>query len=266
MSEEEIVLLKIDQNGVAHVTLNRPDVHNAFDEHVIARLSAIWDDLAGNDDVGAVVLRGNGKSFSAGADLNWMKRAADYTEDQNREDAMNLAAMLQKFYELPKLTIAVVLGAAMGGGLGLVACADVVIADEGAKFALSEVKIGLIPATISPYVIRAMGTRHAKRYFQTGERINGQRAYEIGFVHEYADRPEDVEYLLGKILKNVSANGPKAMAASKRLFIDVEGRKIADSLLEDTAQRIAVTRAGDEAKEGLDAFLSKRPASWVKYD
>lgn len=261
---EEIVLLEVDSDGVAHVTLNRPEVHNAFDEHVIARLSEIWDALAVNDAVKAVVLRGKGKSFSAGADLGWMKRAADFSEAQNTDDALKLATMLKKFYELPKLTIAVVLGAAMGGGLGLVSCADVVIADEGAKFALSEVKIGLIPATISPYVIRAMGQRHAKRYFQTGERFDGKRGYEIGLVHEYAERPEDVEYLIGQVLKNVKGNGPKAMAASKQLFLDVEGREITDPLLIETAKRIAQTRAGDEAKEGLDAFLNKRKPSWIQ--
>lgn len=261
---EEIVLLEIDENGVAHVTLNRPEVHNAFDEHVIARLSDIWDELAVNDAVKAVVVRGKGKSFSAGADLGWMKRAAEFSEAQNTEDALKLATMLQKFYELPKLTIAVVLGAAMGGGMGLVSCADVVIADEGALFALSEVKIGLIPATISPYVILAMGERQAKRYFQTGERFDGKRAYAMGFVHEYAERPEDVEYLLGQVLKNVKGNGPQAMAASKKLFLDVEGRELGEALLVETAKRIAQTRAGDEAKEGLDAFLNKRKPSWIQ--
>ncbi len=260
---DEIIILEIEDN-IATVTMNRPDVHNAFDEHMIARLSEIWDELAGREDVLAVVLQGKGKSFSAGADLDWMKRAADYTEEQNRADALKLATMLHKFYTLPKLTVALVFGAAMGGGLGLVSCADVVIADEKAKFALSEVKLGLIPATIAPYVIRAMGARHAKRYFQTGERINAEKARYIGLVHELAARPEDVDYILHRLMIELRGNGPKAMAASKALFCDVVAVPHSSDLLEETSGRIAKIRATPEAKEGFTAFLEKRKASWNK--
>lgn len=263
MTEEDIVLLNMEEPGVARVTLNRPEVHNAFDEHMIARLTAIWDELAARDDIIAVIIEGKGKSFSAGADLDWMQRAAGYTPEQNREDAYKLATMLHKFYTLPKLTVALVFGAAMGGGLGLVSCADIVIADEKAKFALSEVKLGLIPATISPYVIRAMGARHAKRYFQTGERIDAQKAYDIGLVHELAESPSDVEYILHRLMIELRQNGPKAMKAAKQLFCDVVAAPHTSELLEGTSERIAQIRATDEAKEGLAAFLEKRKPSWA---
>ncbi len=258
---EDIILLGIEK-GVATVTLNKPDVHNAFDEHMIARLSAIWDELAVREDVAAVVLQGKGKSFSAGADVNWMKKAAGYSEAQNREEALKLAKMLYKLYTLPQVTIACVFGAAMGGGMGLVSCCDVVIADSEAKFALSEVKLGLIPATIGPYVIRAMGERQARRYFQTGERFDAATAYRINFVHELAERPEDVEYLLHKVLQDIEKNGPLAMKAAKKLCHDLAGRAIDESVLADTANRIAAIRTAPEAKEGLAAFLEKRKAEW----
>jgi len=263
MTGADIVLLETKE-GVATVTLNRPDVHNAFDEHMIARLSAIWDELAGREDVRVVVLKGRGKSFSAGADLNWMKRAALYSVDQNREDALKLARMLHRLYTLPQVTIACVFGAAMGGGMGLVSCCDIVIADKEAVFALSEVRLGLIPATIAPYVLRAMGGRQARRYVQTGERFNGAKAYEIGFIHECAERPEDVEYLLHKVLLEIEKNGPHAMRAAKRLCLDFEGRDVTADVLDDTAGRIASIRSGDEAREGLSAFLDKRKAGWVQ--
>lgn len=262
MTDKEIVILDI-KNGVATVTLNKPEVHNAFDEKVIARLAEIWDGLSDNDDVRAVVLRGNGKSFSAGADLSWMQRAAEYDEAQNEKDALALATMLHKLYSLPKLTIACVHGAVMGGGMGLAACCDIVIADRATIFALSEVRLGLIPATIAPYVIRAIGARHARRFFQTGERFEGQKAYDIGLAHELADRPESTEYLLHKMLQNVEKNGPEAMVAAKRLCADYEGRTPDDDLLHDSAKRIAAIRSGKEAKEGLSAFLEKRSADWT---
>lgn len=260
---DEVVLLEI-RDAVAHVTLNRPDVHNAFDEEMIARLTALWGDLAGRDDVRAVVLSGKGKSFSAGADLNWMKRAAGYTETQNREDALKLADMLHSLYTLPQVTVACVYGAALGGGMGLVSCCDIVIAEKDSKFALSEVRLGLIPATIAPYVLRAIGERQARRFFQTGERFDGAKAHEVGLVHRLAERPEDVEYLLHATLKEIAANGPQAMRAAKKLCLDLAGQPLSDSLRGDTAKRIAAARAGVEAKEGLSAFFDKRPASWIK--
>ncbi|MBI4030931.1 MAG: enoyl-CoA hydratase/isomerase family protein [Proteobacteria bacterium] len=258
----ETVLLEV-RDSIAHVTLNRPDVHNAFDEEMLACLHTLWGDLAERGDVRAVVLTGKGKSFSAGADLNWMKKAAGYTEKQNREDALRLADMLYRLYTLPQVTIACVYGAAMGGGMGLVSCCDIVIAEKDARFALSEVKLGLIPATIAPYVLRAIGERHARRFFQTGERFDGAKAHEIGLVHRLAGRPEDVEYLLHATLKEIAANGPQAMRAAKKLCLDLAGQPLSESLRGETASRIAATRAGNEAKEGLSAFSDKRPASWI---
>lgn len=249
--------------GVATITLNRPDTHNAFDEHMIAALSGKLDALHIEKDVHVVVLCGADKSFSAGADLNWMKRAAAFTEQQNKADAMVLATMLHKLYTLPKVTIACVQGAAMGGGMGLASCCDIVIADKEAQFALSEVKLGLIPATIAPYVLRALGERHSRRYFQSGERFNGQRAYEIGFVHELVDGADDMDTKLKGLLGALAANGPQAMKDAKKLCLDLAGKPITPELIDDTANRIARTRAGGEAKEGLSAFLEKRKANWV---
>lgn len=259
----DIVLVEV-KNNVATLTLNRPDVHNAFDEHMIAALTRHFDDLAVREDVRVVVLKGEGKSFSAGADLNWMKRAAGFTKEQNKADAIALATMLHKLNTLPKLTLAMVQGAAMGGGFGLVSCCDIVIAAADAKFALSEVKLGLIPATIAPYVIAAIGPRYARRYFQTGERFSGTQAHAIGLVHELADVVEDMPLLLGNILDQVAANGPQAMAASKKLCLDLAGKAVTPEIMDDTASRIASTRAGAEAKEGLGAFLEKRKAAWIK--
>lgn len=259
---QDIVLMNVE-NGVATITLNRPDTHNAFDDHVIAALSGKLDVVRLESDVHAVLLRGAGKSFSAGADLNWMKRAANYTEAQNKADALALADMLNKLYTLPIVTIACVQGAAMGGGMGLASCCDIVIADKDAIFALSEVKLGLIPATIAPYVLRAMGERQARRYFQTGERFNGQRAYDMGFVHEVADGVTDIEVSLETLLKIIAANGPRAMKDAKKLCLDFAGKPITPETINDTASRIAHTRGGVEAKEGLSAFLEKRKAQWV---
>ena len=255
------VLLDIS-GGVAHVTLDRPDFHNAFDEDTIAHLTKCWCDIGDRADVFAVILRGKGKSFSAGGDLNWMKRAAGYTEAQNYDDALKLATMLNGLYMLPQTTIAYVQGAAMGGGFGLVSCCDVVIAEEDAVFSLSEVKLGLIPATIGPYVMRALGERQAKRFFQTGERFDGKKALSIGLVHETAARPEDAEYLLEQVLKNLRASGPHAVRAAKRLARDLAEAKLDIHLMQETARLIAQTRAGPEAKEGITAFLEKRKANW----
>jgi methylglutaconyl-CoA hydratase len=260
---EEIVLSEI-KDGVATLTLNRADVHNAFDEFVIARLNKEFEALAANADVFAVVLRGAGKSFSAGGDLNWMKRAASYTEEQNYRDGLVLATMLNRLYSLPQVTVACVHGPAMGGGFGLAACCDIVIAGPDARFALSEVKLGLIPATIGPYVMAAIGPRHARRYFQTGERFDAKRGHEIGLVHEIAASAEEIEEKLNAVLSALRGNGPQAMRAAKRLALGLSGQAVTPDLIDSTAKLIAQTRAGDEAKEGLTAFLEKRKAGWAK--
>jgi methylglutaconyl-CoA hydratase len=258
-----IVLMDV-KDSVATITLNRPEVHNAFDEHVIAALGGKLDALHIEDNVQTVVLRGAGKSFSAGADLDWMKRASGFTEQQNKADALALAAMLNKLATLPKTTIACVQGAAMGGGLGLAACCDIVIARDDAVFALSEARLGLIPATIAPYVLRAIGERQARRFFQTGERFKGEQAFALGLVHEVAHSEAELETKLQTILDVLKDNGPKAKVAAKKLCIDLAGKPITQDVMNDTATLIAQTRAGTEAKEGLSAFLEKRKASWVK--
>ncbi|NOZ67642.1 MAG: gamma-carboxygeranoyl-CoA hydratase [Alphaproteobacteria bacterium] len=259
----DTVILEQGDDGIAFVTLNRPEVHNAFDEHMISRLSEVFQTLEADKHCRAVVLRGAGKSFSAGADLNWMARAADFSHNENLADAEHLAIMLSDLYSLNKLTIACVQGAAMGGGLGLVACCDLVIADVNTTFALSEVKIGLIPATISPYVLSAIGARHARRYFQTGERFKGQRAYDMGLVHELTTTEEEMATQLQAMLDHVRANGPLAMREAKRLILDYGGRAITPDIMEDSAERIAAIRARAEAKEGLAAFLEKRKPDWM---
>ena len=257
----DLVLMDVE-DGVVTITLNRPESHNAFDEHVIAGLSGKLDTLYVEKDVRVVFLRGAGKSFSAGADLGWMQRAAGFTEQQNKADALALAAMLSKLNTLPQVTIACVQGAAMGGGLGLVACCDIVIAREDASFALSEVKLGLIPATIAPYVLRAMGERQARRYFQTGERFKGDRAFELGLVHEVAHSDAEMEAKAQTFIDLLKTNGPAAMKAAKALCLDLSGKPVTPELMDDTATRIARTRAGAEAKEGLAAFLEKRKANF----
>lgn len=250
------LLLTFD-NDIATVTMNRPDVHNAFDEGLIESLANAFDDLARRDDLRAVILRGEGKSFSAGADLNWMRRAAGFTQEQNKNDALALAGMLNKLNTLPQVTIACVQGAAFGGGLGLVSCCDVVIAAQEAVFALSEVKLGLIPATIGPYVIQAIGQRQARRFFQTGERFTAQKAHEIGLVHELASN-EKMEDILLRILGELGKNGAQAMRAAKRLCADLAGSDVLPDVRNETAARIAAIRKGPEAQERLKAFLENR--------
>lgn len=248
-------------NRVATLWMNRPDKHNAFDENLIEELTRSALALGADDNVRVVVLAGRGKSFSAGADLDWMRRAADYGYDQNLSDARALAAMLRAIAEMPKPTVARVHGAALGGGMGLVAACDIAIASSSSVFATSEVRFGLIPATIGPYVLRAIGARQAGRYFQTAERIDAATALRIGLVHETVDA-EQLDAKLGELLTAMRSGGPEAQAASKRLIASVSNASLDDALIADTADRIARVRAGDEAKEGIGAFLAKRPPAW----
>ncbi len=255
------ILFEKNQNGVANITLNRPEVHNAFDEKMIADLTKAFNELEQSEDIHVVVLSGGGKSFSAGADLDWMKRAANYSFDENLTDANLLSDMLNALYNLRQLTIANVHGAVMGGGLGLISCVDVVIAEPETKFALSEVKLGLIPATIAPFVIESIGARQAKRYFQTGEFFDAKEAQNIGLVHEITS-PGDNK--LDDLLKNILKNAPDAVKDAKKLVLDFAGERITVGLRNDSAGRIAKTRASKEAKEGLSAFFEKRKANWIK--
>jgi len=252
----------IDERGIATVTMFRANVHNAFNDDLIWELSHIFNNLSADDTVRAVVLTGAGKSFSAGADLNWMKAAAAYTEKQNIRDALRLSEMLAAVNDCTKPTIAIVNGAAFGGGVGLVSCCDIAIAVDSAKFSLSEVKLGLTPATISPYVIAAIGARAARRYFLTGERFGAAEAKHIGLVHETAVSLQESFSLAHVFIKEILAGAPCAQAEAKELIASVSGREITEDLRTDTARRIALRRISSEGIEGLSAFLEKRKASW----
>ena len=250
------------EGGVATLWMNRPDVHNAFNEQLIAELTAACRELDADDSVRVMVLAGRGKSFSAGADLNWMRRAADASVEENLHDARKLAGMLRTLAEMQKPTIARVHGAALGGGMGLASACDICIAGEGAVFATSEVKFGIIPSAISPYVIRAIGARQAHRYFQTAERISAARAADLGLAHE-AVPADQLDVTVHGVVTALLQGGPRSQAAAKDLIRAVADRPVSDEVVEDTARRIATLRATPEAKEGLAAFLDKRPAAWV---
>ena len=255
-------LLVEDAEGIVTVTLNRPDIHNAFDEILIGDLHGLFRSLVDRGDLLAVVLTGAGKSFSAGADLNWMKRAADHTQHENFEDAMRFSNMMDALYELPMTTIAKVNGAAMGGGLGLCACCDIAVAADSAQFSLSEVRLGIIPGIISPYVIQAIGIRESHRWFQTGERFGAAEALRMGLLHGVCT-PDALGEEVGSILRELKKGGPKAIRASKTLLREVAGRELDDTTRRETAQRIAGQRATREGREGLSAFLEKRKPDWI---
>jgi len=249
------------KEGVATIRMNRPDVHNAFDDALIAALTAELHRLDELPQARVVVLAANGKSFSAGADLNWMRRMAKYPREENLRDAMALAGLMRTLDGMKKPTIARVQGAAFGGGVGLVACCDIAIACTDAAFSLSEVRLGLIPSVISPYVIAAIGERQARRYFLTAERFDAMEAGRIGLVHEVVDSgalDEAVAKMAGQLLKG----GPQAQAAAKELIADVSRRPMDDALSAETARRIAAIRVGNEGQEGLAAFFDKRKPDW----
>ena len=257
------VITQIDSRGVAQVTLNNPDKHNAFDDQMIIQLTNAFNALAANANVRIMLLKSEGKSFSAGADLEWMKRMASYSYQQNLNDARALAAMLKALHQVPIPTIARVQGAAFGGAIGLISCCDIALASSNASFALSEVKIGLVPSTISPYVIAAIGERHAKRYFMTAERFDTNTALQISLVHEAVEEQfldDKVEQLITAIL----SNGPEAVVAAKQLVFAVSGKAIDSSLIEHTCEVIAGIRVSAQGQEGLSAFLDKRKPHWLK--
>ncbi len=255
--------LEIERKGpVATIWMNRPAVFNAFDETLIAELAAACRELEADAGVRVVVLGGRGRHFSAGADLNWMKRAAQFSAEQNLADARNFAAMLNTLAGLRKPTVARVQGAALGGGTGLTAACDMAIAASDASFSTSEVKFGIIPAVISPYVLRAIGPRHALRYFQSGEKIDAQRALAIGLVGEVV-APEALDAAVDQLTASLLQGGPLAQNAAKDLIAAVTGRPIDAALGEETANRIARQRATAEARDGIAAFLEKRPPAWL---
>ncbi|MBC8735361.1 enoyl-CoA hydratase/isomerase family protein [Paraburkholderia sp. UCT31] len=255
--------LKVEFAGqIATVALNRPDVRNAFNETMIAELTAAFTALDTRDDLRAVVLAANGKAFCAGADLNWMKKMAGYSDDENRADAMRLAGMLSAVYRCNKPVIARVSGDAYAGGMGLIAACDIVVAVESAHFCLSEARLGLIPATIAPYVIRALGEQASRRYFLTAEAFDCATALRLGLVSEVVTSAEQLDATVAQLAQTLCANGPQAVRACKRLVQDIAGRELSDALIEDTAVRIAKTRAGAEGREGVASFLEKRTPGW----
>lgn len=254
--------LEIERNqATSTIWMNRPQMHNAFDQTLIAELHQAIIALADEADTRIIVLAGRGKSFSAGADLGWMKRAATYTEEENLRDARALANMLRAIAECPKPTIARVHGAALGGGVGLTTACDIAVASTEAVFAMSEVRFGITPATVSPYVVRAMGPRQALRYFQTAERIGAERALAIGLVHEVV-APDQLDACVAGLVESLHQGGPRAQAEAKALVHAVAWREVDETVLEDTARRIASLRASAEGRAGLAAFLEKRPAPW----
>jgi methylglutaconyl-CoA hydratase len=246
---------------VATLTLNRPDVRNAFNETMIAEVTAAFQALNERDDVRAVVLAANGKAFCAGADLNWMKKMAGYSNEENRADAMRLAAMLSAIYRCNKPVIARVNGDAYAGGMGLICACDMVVAVDTARFCLSEARLGLIPATIAPYVIRALGEQASRRYFTTAELFDCATALRLGLVSE-AVSEDQLDATVQQLAETLCANGPHAVRACKQLVQDIAGRELDEALIEDTAGRIARVRASAEGREGVASFLEKRQPAW----
>lgn len=255
--------LQIEQQAaVATIRLNRPDVRNAFNEVMIAELAQAFIQLGADEAIRAIVLAANGPAFCAGGDLQWMNKMAAYSEAENLADATLLAEMLRTVYLCPKPVVARVQGDCFGGGVGLVAACDIVVAVEQAHFCLSEVKLGLIPATISPYVIKAMGEQAARRYFLTAERFSAKEAHRIGFAHEVVGA-NDLDAKVDVIVKALVSNGPQAVKQAKCLVRDIAGLAIDDTLVKETAERIAQIRASDEGREGISAFLEKRKPNWI---
>ena len=256
------VLSRVDADGNATVMLNRPDVHNAFDPEMVDALTATLTKLEADAGVRAVVITSTGVNFCAGADIEHMRRSAKFSRAQNLENARATATMLNTLYTLEKPTIACVRGAVRGGGVGLVAACDIAIAARTATFRLSEVKLGIIPAMISPYVIAAMGIHHARHYMLSGEEFDSAEAYRTGLVHDICEEDE-LNAKVGRMLAHLYSSGPGAIVAIKKLIFEVAGAPIDEPLVEKTAQRIAEVRTTAEAQEGLSAFLEKRKAAWV---
>lgn len=250
------------QGAVARVFLNRPDVRNAFNEHLIAEITAAFTELGADPSLRAIVLGGHGKAFCAGADLHWMRGMAEFSWEENRLDAEGLAQMLWAVYSCPLPVVGRVHGDCYAGGMGLAAACDVLVASEAAAFCLSEARLGLLPATIAPYVIRSLGEQASRRYFVTAERFDATQAHRLGFVHELTTA-DALDARVDELVALLVANGPHAVKACKRLVQDVAGQPLSAELRADTARRIADIRASEEGKGGVQAFLNKRPAPWL---
>lgn len=262
-ANDDLVQIEALPSGVVFLTINRPQKKNAFDAATIAALYEAFETLHGADRVRVVFIRGAGGTFCAGADINWMRASADLSESENRDDALGLAKMLKALHDVPALTVALVEGAAMGGGAGIVAACDMAVAVEGSRFAFSEVKLGLIPATIAPYVIEAIGARRARQLFMTANIFDADYAAHAGLIDMVL--PEgSIEEFIEMMVDSLTTCAPGAMGDAKRLVHDVAGQEINNRLLEETAKRIARARVSDEGQEGVRAFLDKRPPSWAQ--
>jgi methylglutaconyl-CoA hydratase len=253
----------LDHRGVATVTLNRPQVHNAFDDVVIAELTHLLGRLGADPAVRVVVLTGAGETFSAGGDLHWMRSMVKFSAAQNEADALRLAQLLDTLDRLPKPTVARVNGGAFGGGVGLIACCDIAVGVHAARFGLTEVRLGLAPATIAPYVIRAIGPRQARRYFLTGERFDAGHALRAGLLHEVVE-PEALDGTVHQLIDYLLHGGPLALSACKQLVDEVRAATDRDALKRDTAALIARLRVSDEGQEGLAAFFDRRGPAWMR--
>ena len=258
---EPLVLTETDKRGVATVTLNRADVHNALNEELAGALRAALDELALRKDVRAVVLAARGKSFSAGADLKRMRQAAEMSEADNKAAALEMAGLFDRLNTMPMPTVARVQGSAFAGGIGLVACCDIAVGVDSAQFAITEVRLGLIPGMISPYIIAAIGPGAARRYCQTAERFDAAEAKRIGLLHE-AVPADGLDAAVEGIVANILKNAPASVAASKRLIRETAGL-VSEAMRADTASRMAAIRATDEGKEGVSSFLEKRKPRWA---
>ena len=264
MSNDQNAALSVTvQDQVARITLTRPEVRNAFNAEVIAQIKSAFEAVGTRDDVRCVVLAAEGSAFCAGADLNWMRRMADYTRDDNLADASELAAMLRAIYECPQPTIARVQGDVYAGGMGLVAACDMAVSVDSAHYCLSEVKLGLIPATISPYVTRAMGARAAHRYFLTAERFSAQEAHRIGLVHEVTTA-ETLDAKMNELTHALVSASPNATRVCKKLLQDVAEHEVNEALVRMTVEGIADIRVSSEGKEGVQSFLQKRKPNWLQ--
>lgn len=263
---DDLISLEQDAHGVAIVTMNNPKKHNAFDDKIIAQLTRAFEKIAADESLRVVILGSTGKSFSAGADLNWMKRMAEYSYEENLQDAQALANMLRTLNFMPQPTIARVQGAAFGGAVGLVSCCDMAVGSTDALFSLSEVKIGLIPATISPYVVAAIGSRASRRYFTTAERFSSETALSLGLLSEVC-APDKLDATINQLINALLENSPGAVKAAKSLVFDVAEQGISndgssDPVFAMTSERIAAIRVSEQGREGLKAFLEKRAPSW----
>ena len=261
---DDLVRIEATTDGVVFVTINRPAKKNAFDAATIAALHEAFVTLHGAEQVRTVFIRGAGGTFCAGADLGWMRDAADWSESDNRDDAMGLAKMLKALHDVPALTVALVEGAAMGGGAGIVAACDMAVAVKGTKFAFSEVKLGLIPATIAPYVVEAVGARKARQLFMTGNMFDADYAAHVGLVDAVLPDAEAIDGFVAQLTTTQKACAPGAVGDSKRLVHHVAGHRLDGGLMEDTAKRIARARVSAEGQEGVRAFLDKRKAKWAE--